>query len=372
MGHYVYKYVLNDEIIYIGKCDGNIDNRLYQHGKAGDNIDADAWDDIKHAQIYITKLANSTMSDVVESELIRRYKPKYNKAKLSSWSGLLFVEPSWERYKRTKKKRIPPKVVNDSDLTREQFEKKYKYSKHNLESVTGFECPKHLFILDQKDLNSYFGDADRLWECLQLLHYKNNKDGHIAKESNCAIVFHCPYHRSGFFTIVLQHGDEEMVDQLSPIIKAQAYADSVMINAAQLMTDISPEEMDAYEYAKRLAEYASGYSFITQDDLDKYEDIYDKYREKRYEAGIPSINKSFGFNGKDAYVLTDWSSDPVRKIVSEKIEDWMLDKRLWSENINKPGSKDNCWVYREIPFSDIVVSIGSTRMHFSSSEEGFI
>lgn len=35
------------------------------------------------------------MSDVVESELIRRYKPRYNKAKQSEWSGFDFPELKW-------------------------------------------------------------------------------------------------------------------------------------------------------------------------------------------------------------------------------------------------------------------------------------
>ena len=33
MGHYVYKYVHNDEIIYIGKCDKDLEKQISQHGK---------------------------------------------------------------------------------------------------------------------------------------------------------------------------------------------------------------------------------------------------------------------------------------------------------------------------------------------------
>ena len=98
MGHYVYKYVLNDEIIYIGKCDSMLCNRIYNHGRAGDNITPDAWEDINNSEVYYIVLANRIMSDIVESELIRRYKPKYNIAKKSEWSGLPFVEPKWEKY----------------------------------------------------------------------------------------------------------------------------------------------------------------------------------------------------------------------------------------------------------------------------------
>jgi hypothetical protein len=98
MGHYVYKYVFNGEIIYIGKCDSDLDQRLAQHGKSGDNIDKKYWDDINASDIYYCTLANATMSDVVESELINRHKPKCNTAKMSDWDGLKLPEPNWKKY----------------------------------------------------------------------------------------------------------------------------------------------------------------------------------------------------------------------------------------------------------------------------------
>ena len=99
MGHYVYKYVLQDEIIYIGKNDTNLHNRIASHGKPGDNIDQEGWSDINRADVYYIKLANSVMSDVVEKELIRRYKPKYNKAAIKTeWIGIPFAEPEWTKY----------------------------------------------------------------------------------------------------------------------------------------------------------------------------------------------------------------------------------------------------------------------------------
>lgn len=98
MGHYVYKYVLHQEVIYIGKNNTDLVSRLNQHGRVGDNIPKEGWDEINSAEIYYCELANKIMSDVVESELIRRYKPKYNKAKTSNWSGLEFVEQKWKKY----------------------------------------------------------------------------------------------------------------------------------------------------------------------------------------------------------------------------------------------------------------------------------
>lgn len=117
MGHYVYKYVLDGQVIYIGKCDKNLSQRLYAHGRKGDNISERWHKEINDSDIYYIECANAIMSDVVESELIRRYKPKCNKAKMSDWSGIPFSEPSWikferpvewsrKRVKKTKTKRI--------------------------------------------------------------------------------------------------------------------------------------------------------------------------------------------------------------------------------------------------------------------------
>lgn len=113
--HYVYKFVEFDEVIYIGKSDGPSLSRIADHGHKGDNISMDAWSQINHADIYYTILYNSVMTDVVESELIRRYNPRYNKAKKSDWSGLEFPEPNWlpfringKRIKRTDAEYVKP------------------------------------------------------------------------------------------------------------------------------------------------------------------------------------------------------------------------------------------------------------------------
>lgn len=97
--HTVYKYVYNSEIIYVGKSDGYLPKRLGCHGRKGDNIPESAFREINDSDIYYAVLPNRIMSDVVESELIRRYKPIYNKAKKSEWDGLMFTEPIWKPYR---------------------------------------------------------------------------------------------------------------------------------------------------------------------------------------------------------------------------------------------------------------------------------
>lgn len=100
MGHYVYKYVYDGEIVYIGKNDTNLETRINQHKLE------EKFKPYLKADIYYIELANSIMSDVVESELIRRYKPKLNVAKMSDWSGLEFAEPEWKLFKPMRKKTV--------------------------------------------------------------------------------------------------------------------------------------------------------------------------------------------------------------------------------------------------------------------------
>ena len=97
--HYVYKFVKDGQILYIGKSDAQNFDRIKSHGKSGDNIPEKYWEEINSADIFYIITNNKTLSDVVESELIRRYHPLFNKAKQSEWTGIPFQEPEWIGYR---------------------------------------------------------------------------------------------------------------------------------------------------------------------------------------------------------------------------------------------------------------------------------
>ncbi len=82
MGHYVYKYVLNDEIIYIGKNDTNLQTRIMSHETSRvDKLYGFRKKFGKDLTIYYAKVSNKLQSDLLESFLIDKYKPKFNEAK---------------------------------------------------------------------------------------------------------------------------------------------------------------------------------------------------------------------------------------------------------------------------------------------------
>ena len=91
-------------------------NRIeLQHGHKGDNITEDAWDELANSDIYYAKMANRTMADVMESVLVKRYKPKYNKAKKhTDWDGLPLQEPNFIVY-RDSNTRAVEKLRKDNE-----------------------------------------------------------------------------------------------------------------------------------------------------------------------------------------------------------------------------------------------------------------
>lgn len=143
MGHYVYKYVYNNEIMYIGKNDTNLETRINQHKLEG------KFKPYLNSDIYYIELANSVMSDVVESELIRRYKPKLNVAKMSNWTGLNFVEPEWKIFTpKDQKKHLKIKRNYDRSMCRKM--KTY-------ELMSQYYCMKLLEnISDAKETELFF------------------------------------------------------------------------------------------------------------------------------------------------------------------------------------------------------------------------
>ena len=121
MGHYVYKYVYDGEIVYIGKNDTDLETRINQHKLE------EKFRPYLKSDIYYIELANSIMSDVVESELIRRYKPKLNVAKMSDWSGLEFAEPEWKIFIPTPKKKTYSIKRSCSDISSKRQRKLKTY-----------------------------------------------------------------------------------------------------------------------------------------------------------------------------------------------------------------------------------------------------
>ena len=149
MGHYVYKYVHNNEIIYIGKNDTDLETRINQHKLE------EKFRPYLKADIYYIELANAIMSDVVESELIRRYKPKLNVAKMSDWSGLEFTEPEWKKFMPISKRKTYPLKKNRTDISSKKQKKLRTY-----ELMSQYYCTKILENISNVKENELFYEIE--------------------------------------------------------------------------------------------------------------------------------------------------------------------------------------------------------------------
>lgn len=142
MNNYVYKYVLNGEIIYIGKT-RDLKTRISTHGHAGDNIEKQFWEEINAAEVYYMKFPNGYMSDMAETILINKHKPKCNKAKLIDGFDRLRINMSehdedWIPYRLKHKPTSEPVSVNRyNDLLKkyEKLEQQYKRDEKKTEEM---------------------------------------------------------------------------------------------------------------------------------------------------------------------------------------------------------------------------------------------
>lgn len=90
--NYVYKYVNDGEIIYIGKADSGLQRRIDEHA-AEDRFRA--YPDV---EIFCMKLNNAAETTCMEMLLINKYKPVLNiKDKYPETLSIQFEEPPWVR-----------------------------------------------------------------------------------------------------------------------------------------------------------------------------------------------------------------------------------------------------------------------------------
>ena len=93
MGYYVYKYVLDNQIIYIGKNDTNLQDRIIQHQRE------EKFKPYMEADIYYIELKNKAETSGLEKLLINKYKPILNIVdKYKTTSDIQFEEPEWNLF----------------------------------------------------------------------------------------------------------------------------------------------------------------------------------------------------------------------------------------------------------------------------------
>lgn len=92
----VYKYVYDDQIIYIGKTNVSLNQRIYGHSKE------DKFQDyLDKAKVYYAELKNNTETSFVELYLINKYKPILNVASVLDGNSNIFMEePEWQSWEK--------------------------------------------------------------------------------------------------------------------------------------------------------------------------------------------------------------------------------------------------------------------------------
>ena len=110
MDFFIYKYIENEEIVYIGQTTDLI-KRVQQHTK----------DKLKnfHGSIYYFKCENKTEMNSWEFFLIQKYHPKYNIVFNDSSKNIDCTEPEWYLYKTNNMEIKDLKVIDISNFIKQ-------------------------------------------------------------------------------------------------------------------------------------------------------------------------------------------------------------------------------------------------------------
>ena len=130
MSAYVYKYEKEIGVpLYIGIAT-HLQSRLSQHGKPGDNIPCEYWEDINNAAIYYIKVPNRNAADFIETALISKYRPIANTAKNhDDYCELGIEEPRWVLYTKTSRNNNHYKRLSKEDRLSIEFNRRKEKQK---------------------------------------------------------------------------------------------------------------------------------------------------------------------------------------------------------------------------------------------------
>lgn len=132
MGHYVYKYVYDGEVVYIGKNDTDLISRINQHKLE------EKFKQYMSSYIYYIELENKYDTDIMETLLINKYLPKLNIAKKAEFkSEINFVEPEWKRYfeEDFRKPTIKGNEVRNEKISQRALKKRKEKQMSELEAM---------------------------------------------------------------------------------------------------------------------------------------------------------------------------------------------------------------------------------------------
>ena len=94
--YYVYKYVVDNEIIYIGLTD-NLQRRIKEHA-SGVGLESKFLPYLENALIYYHKCGNETEMRALESLLINHYKPTLNVIDVNPGESTITTNVDWQLY----------------------------------------------------------------------------------------------------------------------------------------------------------------------------------------------------------------------------------------------------------------------------------
>lgn len=147
--YYVYKYVVDDNIIYVGLTD-NLKRRIKEHA-SGVGLESKFLPYLETAKIYYHECSNATEMKALESLLINHYKPILNIVDVEPGESTVTTNINWQIYNENE----------FAEHLNDELQKYNKQLKSNKTRITNYQAKQEELILRMNYLRPFYSHVAR-------------------------------------------------------------------------------------------------------------------------------------------------------------------------------------------------------------------
>lgn len=147
--YYVYKYVFDNSVIYVGLTD-NLKRRVKEHA-SGIGLESKFLPYLDTVEIYYHKCSNATEMKALEALLINHYKPMLNVVNVEPGDSTVITNVDWELYNEN----------NFTEHLNEELQKYNKLLKSNKTRIANYQSKQEELIMRMNHLRPFYSHVAR-------------------------------------------------------------------------------------------------------------------------------------------------------------------------------------------------------------------
>lgn len=185
----IYKYVYNGKVVYIGKTNSSLNNRIKAH------LNERKFQDYLSSAIYYFECNNRIETSIYEKYLINKYKPILNEAdKIIDRVLIDIKEPEWKEYKNCKEISLNTFYWNDerrnrhNNSSKEKLNQKIKLLEKEIDFLIWLRDRLEKTEAQENTIRLRIPNAETVFQQIPTGVYFSNKNKHSGRAIFTSVI----------------------------------------------------------------------------------------------------------------------------------------------------------------------------------------